>query len=138
MDYGRLRLIRSLVKRFNCCFASVLWGQCIQDLNSGLRLFQRDSLKEIVGELPNGFSCTSTATLAALNRGHIVAELPIDYRSRPEGCLSKFHPVFDTFRLWRVIIRQRLRRGRLRQERLARASNRPFLSASPSGVAAEK
>lgn len=111
-DFGRLRLLRRIVKSATCRAVSRLWRTNIPDLNSGLRVFRRAALMEILEELPSGFSCTSTATLAALNRGQTVRFMPIDYRARETGAMSKFHPVWDTLRLWRVIYRQYRRRGR--------------------------
>lgn len=109
-DFGRWRLLRLATKRVTCLIASALWRVPIPDLNSGLRVFRASALAEILPELPAGFSCTSTATLAALNRGHRVRFVPISYHPRIRGHTSKFHPVWDTFRLWRVVARQWHRR----------------------------
>ncbi len=113
VDFGRLPRLRKCVKSLNCQIASILWRRKIKDLNSGLRVFRRTALMDFVSELPDGFSCASTATLAALNRGHHLLEVPVQYRARSEGGVSKFHPVWDTFRLWRVVWKQWMRRHRI-------------------------
>jgi glycosyltransferase involved in cell wall biosynthesis len=109
-DHGSLKWPRLAVKHVSFLVASALWGRWIPDLNSGLRVFRRESLLAWADELPDGFSCTSTATLAALNRHQRVAFVPIPYRARACDTPSKFHPITDTFRLWRVIFTQRLNR----------------------------
>ncbi|MDZ4744164.1 MAG: glycosyltransferase family 2 protein [Verrucomicrobiota bacterium] len=102
-DYGKLALLRLMKKWFINRFVSCLWEREIPDLNSGLRVFKRSALLDIIDELPKGFSCTSTATLAALNRHQRVTFIPISYSPRIDGSRSKFHIIFDTFRLWRAI-----------------------------------
>ena len=113
-DFGPLRLLRVSIKCFNNLLASLLWGRRIKDLNSGLRIFRREALMDVLPELPSGFSCTSTATLAGLNRGQRLVELPISYKPRLRGGKSKFHPITDTWRLWRVVFVQCLKRWRSR------------------------
>lgn len=109
-DHGHWLWLRHIVKRCTCALASAIWLKRIRDLNSGLRVFQRASMQPWLHELPDGFSCTSTATLAALNRRQRVIFLPIAYHPRPLGTHSKFHPLYDTWRLLRVIARQARRR----------------------------
>lgn len=105
-EAGSWRLLRTLVKRLTCAAVSLIWQRRIPDLNSGLRVFRRESLMRYLHELPNGFSCVTTATLAALNRGQVVGFRSIGYRARPQGSQSKFHPLWDTIRLWQAIHRQ--------------------------------
>lgn len=102
-DFGRLRVLRMMVKNCTARIASWLWGTSIPDLNSGLRVFRRGSLLAWLEELPDGFSCTTTATLAALNHRQRVIFHPILYRPRQTFASSKFHPLWDTLRLWRVV-----------------------------------
>ncbi len=62
--------------------ASYLAGRHIPDLNSGLRVIRRELVERFEYVLPNGFSFTTTITLAALCNGHLVAYQPIDYLPR--------------------------------------------------------
>jgi glycosyltransferase involved in cell wall biosynthesis len=105
-DHGTLKWLRLAVKTGTAQIAGFLWRVPIPDLNSGLRIFRRDSLNVWLGEIPDGFSCTTTATLAALNHGQKVIFQPIDYLPREKIGESKFHPIWDTLRLWRTIWRQ--------------------------------
>ena len=57
-------------------------GQRIPDLNSGLRAFRRECMKQYFPILSNRFSFTTTATLALLADGYRVVYHPIDYYRR--------------------------------------------------------
>lgn len=109
-DHGRLRVLRLAVKNGTARLAGWLWKISIPDLNSGLRIFRRTSITAWIDELPDGFSCTTTATLAALNHRQRLVFLPIAYGARGTESHSKFHPLWDTLRLWRVVWRCWLRR----------------------------
>jgi glycosyltransferase involved in cell wall biosynthesis len=109
-EFGPWLWLRWLVKCMSAKVAAVLWARPIPDLNSGLRVFRRDCLQVWLDELPDGFSCTSTATLAALNHGQRIRFHPITYHPRAVGTHSKFHPVKDTWRLWMTIARLRWNR----------------------------
>jgi len=57
-------------------------GQPIPDLNSGLRAFRRDCVKQYFPILSNHFSFTTTLTLALLADEYRVVYHPIDYHRR--------------------------------------------------------
>jgi glycosyltransferase involved in cell wall biosynthesis len=63
-------------------FASYLVGRNIPDLNSGLRVARRDVLLRYLHLLPDGFSFTSTITMAMMANGHTVVYEPIEYTKR--------------------------------------------------------
>ena len=104
-DFGRWRWLRLCVKGITARLVGVFWRTSIPDLNSGLRAFRRDCLQIWLDELPDGFSCTTTATLAALNHGQNVRFVSVSYFPRRENSHSKFHPLWDTLRLWRAVAR---------------------------------
>ncbi len=83
--------------------ASYLMGQKIPDLNSGMRVFKREIIQEFYHLLPDGFSFTSTLTLAALSEGYRVKFIPILYF--PRKGRSKINPFKDTFNFFLLIIR---------------------------------
>jgi glycosyltransferase involved in cell wall biosynthesis len=62
--------------------SSYLCGQRIPDLNSGMRVFRRAHFARFLRIVPNGFSFTTTMTLAFLCNGLAVEYVPIDYRKR--------------------------------------------------------
>jgi glycosyltransferase involved in cell wall biosynthesis len=62
--------------------ANYLAGMSIPDLNSGLRVFQRKLILRFAHILPNGFSFTTTLTLAALKENYLVVWSPITVTRR--------------------------------------------------------
>jgi glycosyltransferase involved in cell wall biosynthesis len=83
--------------------ANWMAGAKIADLNSGLRVFRRDVAQQFTRILPDGFSFTSTITLAMLERGYRVKYMPIDYHKRAGR--SKIRPIYDTFNILQLILR---------------------------------
>lgn len=83
--------------------ASYLAGTQIPDLNSGLRAFRRDFVLRYRGILPQGFSFTTTITLAALTNHHPVEYISIDYA--PRSGRSKIKPIRDTLGFTALIVR---------------------------------
>lgn len=73
---------RRPAKWFLARLASYLAGSPIPDLNSGLRVFRRRRALQFARILPDGFSFTTTITLAHLCNRLDVAYLPIDYKKR--------------------------------------------------------
>jgi len=96
--------VRRIAKSFLNKLASYLVNRNIPDLNSGLRVFDKKIALRFFSLLPEGFSFTSTLTLAFLSNGYSVKYVPIDYHPR-KGGKSKFHPLNDTMNLFALIIR---------------------------------
>ena len=74
--------IRKPAKWFLRLLASFIAGIKIPDLNSGLRIFRKDLSLEFSDLYPNGFSYTSTITMAFLTHGYNVKYIPINYYKR--------------------------------------------------------
>ena len=96
-------LIRKPAKWALRRLASYLAGVHIPDLNSGLRAFRRELVMKYQPILPDGFSFTTTITLASLTNGHRVAYESIDYAQRSGK--SKIAPIRDTLRFLSLILR---------------------------------
>jgi glycosyltransferase involved in cell wall biosynthesis len=75
-------LARRPAKWFLNRLASYLAGQRLPDINSGLRLMRRALVRRYEHLLPDGFSFTTTITLASACNHHPVAYVPIDYLTR--------------------------------------------------------
>lgn len=75
------RLWRMPGKWFLGWMASYLTRTAIPDLNSGLRAIRRDVALRFIDICPNGFSMSSTLTIAALSE-YEVRFVPIDVRPR--------------------------------------------------------
>ncbi len=96
-------LIRRPAKAFLRQLASYLAGTPIPDLNSGLRAFRRQLVLTYRPILPQGFSFTTTITLAALTNGHRVDYVSVNYAQRHGR--SKIRPIRDTLGFTALIIR---------------------------------
>ena len=57
-------------------------GTRIPDVNSGLRVFRTSLARQYFHVISQGFSFTTTITLAALSNGYFVKYVPIEYRAR--------------------------------------------------------
>jgi glycosyltransferase involved in cell wall biosynthesis len=75
-------LVRRPAKWLLTFLASHVAGGPIPDLNSGLRAFRRECVKQYFPILPNRFSFTTTVTLALLADNYRVLYHPIDYYAR--------------------------------------------------------
>jgi len=83
--------------------AEFLAGAEIPDLNSGLRCFSRRQIEEYLHLLPNGFSFTTTLTLAYHSDSRLVRYLPVDYQRRTGK--SKIRPLRDSYNFLLLILR---------------------------------
>ena len=83
--------------------ANVMSRSRIPDLNSGLRAFRKEIALRFFPVLPDGFSLTSTITLAMLDNGYLVEYVPISYHKRVGK--SKINPIRDTLNFALLIIR---------------------------------
>jgi glycosyltransferase involved in cell wall biosynthesis len=83
-------LVRRPAKWVLARLASYLAEQDIPDLNSGLRVMRKSTVRQFEHLLPSGFSFTTTITLAMLCTDHNVHYFPIDYHKRVGS--SKIRP----------------------------------------------
>jgi glycosyltransferase involved in cell wall biosynthesis len=83
--------------------ANFLAGTKIPDLNSGLRAIRADALRRFLPILPNGFSFSTTLTLALVKEGYNVVYVPIV--ARPRRGVSTVKPVRDGLNTVLLIVR---------------------------------
>jgi glycosyltransferase involved in cell wall biosynthesis len=98
-DNVAIPLVRRPAKWVLGKLASYLAGRPIPDLNSGLRAMRRDLVRQYEHLLPSGFSFTTTITLSALCRDHLVRFDPIDYRARAGDSKIRPRHAYDFFLL---------------------------------------
>ncbi|MCC6545551.1 glycosyltransferase family 2 protein [Candidatus Sumerlaeota bacterium] len=98
--------IRRPAKAFLRRLAEYLTGERIPDLNSGFRVFRQSDAMRLFPLLPNGFSFTTTITMALLTEGEKVVFTPIRYRKRIGN--SKIHPLRDPINFLLLICRTTL------------------------------
>ena len=69
-----------------------------QDVLSGYRVMNRKFMKA-VPLIAGGFETETELTLQALEKGMVILEMPIRYRARPVGSVSKLSPFADGYRI---------------------------------------
>ena len=84
----------------------------IPDLNSGLRAFRTDVVRQFLHQFPDRMSHVTTVTMAFLANGYSIKYVPIDYAER--ACTSKFHWWKDTQRYVLQVVRMMLSYNPLR------------------------
>ncbi len=102
-EQGTVRALRVPAKWLIRSLAQYLVEQPIPDLNSGLRAFRTSVARQYLHQLPPGFSCVTTITMAFLANGYSVHYVDIDYAQR--AGTSKFHWRRDTQRYAIQVIR---------------------------------
>lgn len=93
-NFGNL-LVRKLV---NVCF-----GGDIVDIMTGCRAFSRRYVKTFPS-LSSGFETETEMTIHALDKRLSVESIPIEYRDRPEGSVSKLNTFADGFKVLVTIV----------------------------------
>ena len=111
-ETGTLKALRVPAKWAIRQLASYLSRTRIPDLNSGFRAMRRAVAIQFTGQLPAGFSCVTTITMAFLSNGYSVRFTPIEYRERAGR--SKFHWWADTRRYILQVVRMILSHDPLR------------------------
>lgn len=94
---------RRIAKLFLRRYVSWIAGENVPDMNSGLRAFRRDVALRFLPILPDGFSFTTTITLAMMSNRYLVHFVPISYARRIGK--SKIQPLRDTLRFTTLITR---------------------------------
>lgn len=83
--------------------SNFLTNQKIPDLNSGMRVFKKEFAVRFLKLFPDGFSFTTTITIAALCNGYSVKYVSINYFKRKGK--STIHPIKDFIGFFQLIIR---------------------------------
>ncbi len=102
-ENAQIPKIRRLGKWVISRLANYLCERRIPDLNSGFRIMKKEIIEKYLHILPNGFSFTTTITLAMITNNYSVSYVPINYHKR-EG-KSKIRPIKDTLNFILLIIR---------------------------------
>ncbi len=89
------RLLRGLL---NFCFRAGF-----RDPLSGYRVMTRDFVKNIP-VITQGFDIETELVIQSIVNGYVVAEIPIPYRERPEGSVTKLRPFADGFRILKTML----------------------------------
>lgn len=90
------RLVRWLINK--------LFAGNIKDIMTGYRAFSYDFVKLMPVE-SRGFEVETEMTINALDKKFNICEIPVQYRDRPEGSVSKLNTVRDGIRVIGTIFR---------------------------------
>ena len=88
-------LVRVLIK--------LIYGFKFSDVMTGYRSFNR-VFAETMPVLSPGFEIETELSIHAVDKGWKIAEVPIDYRDRPEGSESKLSTFSDGFKVLKMIM----------------------------------
>jgi len=102
-SFKKLPTLTKPAKWFITKLASFLVDDKIPDINSGLRIFRRSIAVKFFPIICDGFSFTTTITLAMFSNGYQVHYEPIEYFKRKGK--SKIRPIRDTINFIQLIIR---------------------------------
>ncbi|MDR0615887.1 MAG: glycosyltransferase family 2 protein [Synergistaceae bacterium] len=91
---------------FGNALVSFLVNHCfnsnINDIMTGYRAFS-NRFSKVVPILSDGFEVETEITIRCLDRKLSIVELPVEYRDRPEGSVSKLRTFYDGFKVLKMI-----------------------------------
>lgn len=90
------RLVRGLI--------NTIFGSSIKDIMTGYRAFNYEFVKSFP-ILSKGFEIETEMSIHALDKNFKLMEVPVSYRDRPEGSVSKLNTYKDGFRVLKTIAR---------------------------------
>ena len=85
-----------------CTLIRLLWGPRVNDVMTGYRAFSRLFVKSCP-VLAQGFEIETEMTLHTIDKRMSLIEVPVQYRDRPEGSVSKLNTVSDGIRVLKTI-----------------------------------
>lgn len=83
---------------------NILFKTDLTDIMTGYRVFNKKFVKNMPVMTPR-FEIETEMSLYALDKGFIIKEIPIMYRNRPEGSVSKLNTLRDGFKVIKTIIK---------------------------------
>jgi len=99
----QIPVLRRIGKWIITQLAEYLSRTKIPDLNSGFRIFRKDIALRFLAMYPDGFSFSTTITLAMLTNHYRVRFLPVNYHKRVGK--SSIHPIRDFINFTILIVR---------------------------------
>lgn len=85
-------------------FINILFDTNLKDIMSGYRAFNKIFVKNVPILSPR-FEVETEITLSALDKRFIIKEIPIVYRDRPEGSVSKLNTLQDGLKVVKTIVK---------------------------------
>ncbi len=94
-NFGNV-LVRGLI--------NTLFKSKVHDIMTGYRAFSYEFVKTFP-VLSKGFEIETEMTIHSLDKNFLLKEIPVDYRDRPEGSISKLSTYSDGFKVLKTIAR---------------------------------
>ena len=94
-NFGNV-LVRKLI--------NTLFKANVKDIMTGYRAFSYEFVKTFP-VLSKGFEIETEMTIHSLDKNLLLKEIPVDYRDRPEGSVSKLNTFSDGFKVLKTIAR---------------------------------
>ena len=94
-NFGNV-LVRGLI--------NFLFKSNVRDIMTGYRAFSYEFVKTFP-ILSKGFEIETEMTIHALDKNFLLKEIPVEYRDRPKGSVSKLNTYRDGFRVLKTIMR---------------------------------
>ena len=94
-NFGNV-LVRDLI--------NFLFKSNVRDIMTGYRAFSYEFVKTFP-VLSKGFEIETEMTIHALDKNFLLKEIPVEYRNRPEGSVSKLNTFSDGFKVLKTIAR---------------------------------
>ena len=89
------KLVRSII--------NLLFKSNINDIMTGYRAFSYNFVKTFP-ILSKGFEIETEMTIHALDKNVLIKEIPVEYKDRPSGSVSKLNTFKDGFRVLKTIL----------------------------------
>lgn len=80
-----------------------IFNSQVKDIMTGYRAFSKSFVKHFP-VLSKGFEIETEMTIHALDKNFYIREVPVNYRDRPEGSVSKLNTYIDGFKVIRTVI----------------------------------
>ena len=100
---GKYRKGHSFGNKMITSFAKFLFGNNVNDILSGYRVFSKRFVKSFPAA-SKGFEIEAELTIFALQMRLQIGEMEAEYKSRPEGSFSKLNTFRDGFRILGLMI----------------------------------
>lgn len=97
------RPMHNFGNRLVCGTINFLFRNNIRDIMTGYRAFSWEFVKSFP-VLSKGFEIETEMSIHTLDKNFRIVEIPVDYRDRPEGSVSKLNTVSDGIKVIRTII----------------------------------
>lgn len=97
------RPMHNMGNRLVCMVINFLFRSHIRDIMTGYRAFSWEFVKSFP-VLSKGFEIETEMSIHTLDKNFRLTEIPVEYRDRPEGSVSKLNTIRDGLRVLRTII----------------------------------